>query len=94
MASFLAIWVGFAKIRDPSLPHPREARMEKKCAICGILLDMPCPAFACPGHRNESVGELCAYCATNERDEVLSLRNLSPSLVSSLEDFEPDLDDE
>jgi hypothetical protein len=24
---------------------------------------------------------------------VLSLRNLSPSLVSSLEDFEPDLDD-
>jgi hypothetical protein len=54
---------------------------------------MPCPAFACPGHRNESVGELCAYWATNERDEVLSLRNLSPSLVSSLEDFEPDLDD-
>ena len=46
--------------------------MEKKCAICGILLDMPCPAFACPGHRNESVGEMCAYCATNERAEVLS----------------------
>ena len=67
--------------------------MEKKCAICGILLDMPCPAFACPGHRNESVGELCAYCATHERDEVLSLRHLSPSLVSSLEDFELDVDD-
>ena len=54
---------------------------------------MPCPAFACPGHLNERVGELCAYCATNERDEVLSLRHLSPSLVSSLEDFDPDLDD-
>ena len=34
------------------------------------------------------------YCATNEREAVLSLRHLSPSLVSSLEDFEPDLDDE
>ena len=67
--------------------------MEKKCAICGILLDMPCPALACPGHRNERVGELCAYCATNERDEVLSLRHLSPSLVSSLEDCAPDVDD-
>jgi hypothetical protein len=66
--------------------------MPNKCAICGILLDIPCPAFACPGHRNESVGEICAYCATNEREEVLTLRNLSPSLVSSLEDFEPDLD--
>jgi hypothetical protein len=68
--------------------------MEKKCAICGILLDMPCPALACPGHRNESVGEMCAYCATNERDEVLALRTLSLSLVSSLEDFEPGLDNE
>jgi hypothetical protein len=67
--------------------------MPKKCAICGILLDMPCPAFACPGHRNESVGDRCAYCATNERDEVLFLRQSAVSIVSSLEDFEPDLDD-
>ena len=66
--------------------------MQKKCAICGILLDIPCPAFACPGHRNESVGDRCAYCATNEREEVLFLRHASVSILSSLEDFEPDLD--
>jgi len=67
--------------------------MPKKCAMCGILLDIPCPAFACPGHRNESVGDRCAYCATNERDEVLFLRQSAVSIVSSLEDFAPDLDD-
>jgi hypothetical protein len=67
--------------------------MPKKCAICAILLDIPCVTVACPGHRNESVGDVCAYCVANEREEVLSLRHLSPSLVSSLEDFEPDLDD-
>jgi hypothetical protein len=67
--------------------------MQKKCAICAILLDIPCVTVACPGHHNESVGDVCAYCVANEREEVLSLRNLSPSLVSSLEDFEPDLED-
>jgi hypothetical protein len=67
--------------------------MPKKCAICAILLDIPCMTVACPGHHNESVGDMCAYCVANEREEVLSLRNLSPSLVSSLEDFELDLDD-
>jgi hypothetical protein len=67
--------------------------MQKKCAICGILLDIPCPAFACPGHRNESVGDRCAYCATNEREDVLFLRHAAVSILSSLEDFEPDLDD-
>jgi hypothetical protein len=66
--------------------------MEKKCAICSILLDVLCTASGCPGHRNESVGDICAYCAANEREEVLLLRNLAPSLVSSLAGFEPDLD--
>jgi hypothetical protein len=66
--------------------------MQKKCALCFILLDIPCVTLACPGHRNESVGDMCAYCAANEREEVLSLRNFSPSILSSLEDFEPDLD--
>ena len=68
--------------------------MQNKCAICGILLDMPCRAFACPGHRNESVGDMCAYCATNEREEVLSLRNSAVSILSSIEDFEPDVDND
>jgi hypothetical protein len=66
--------------------------MEKKCAICGILLDIPCLAPTCPGHHNESVGNICAYCAANEREDVLLLRNFCPSILSSLEDFEPDLD--
>jgi hypothetical protein len=66
--------------------------MEKKCAICSILLDVLCTASGCPGHRNESVGDICAYCAANERDDVLLLRDYAPSLVSSLEDFELDLD--
>ena len=35
----------------------------------------------------------CAYGATNERDAGLSLRHLSPSLVSSLEGCAPDVDD-
>jgi hypothetical protein len=38
------------------------------------------------------VGNICAYCAANEREEVLCLRHLAPSLFSTLEDFEPDLD--
>ena len=42
---------------------------------------------------NESVGDRCAYCATNERDAVLFLRQSAVSIVSSLEDFAPDLDD-
>jgi hypothetical protein len=66
--------------------------MQNKCAICNILLDIPCTVPGCPGHRNESVGDICAYCADNEREDVLSLRNLSLSVVSSLEDFDPDLD--
>lgn len=67
--------------------------MAKKCAICTILLDVPCPHPLCPGHHNESVGDMCAYCASNEREEVPFSAYLTPSLWSSLEDFEPDLDD-
>ena len=68
--------------------------MEKKCALCSILLDVLCPVPGCPGHFNESVGDLCAYCANNQREEGLLLRNLAPSLVSSLEGFESDVDGE
>ena len=66
--------------------------MPRKCALCSILLDIPCVTLACRGHHNESVGDICAYCAANEREEVLFLRHLAPSLFSTLEDFEPDLD--
>jgi hypothetical protein len=67
--------------------------MEKKCAICAILLDVPCAHPSCPGHHNESVGDICVYCSTHERDEVLSLRGLGASVHSSLEDFELMLED-
>ena len=66
--------------------------MQNKCALCSILLDITCVTLACPGHHNESVGNICAYCAANEREAVLFLRHLAPSLFSTLEDFEPDLD--
>lgn len=66
--------------------------MRKKCTICSILLDIPCITLACPGHHNESVGDVCAYCARNEREDVLFFRNLFPSMLSNLEDFEPGLD--
>ena len=67
--------------------------MPKKCAICAILLDIPCVAVACPGHRNESVGEVCAYCVAHEREEVRALRYLSASLVASFDDGELDVED-
>ena len=66
--------------------------MENKCTTCGILFDIPCVAYACPGHHNERVGDMCEYCDANERDDVLFLRNLAPALGSSLEDFEFDLE--
>ena len=68
--------------------------MQKKCLNCSILLDIPCVMLACPGHHNESVGEVCAYCAANEREEVLYIHTFAPSMLASFEDFEPDLDAE
>ena len=60
--------------------------MPKKCVACHILLDEPCPNADCRGHQNESVGELCVYCATNEREHLSFLRPLSGFLPSSLAD--------
>jgi hypothetical protein len=61
--------------------------LAKKCASCGILLDMPCPHTACDGHHNDSVGEVCAYCATNARADRGWLRTLASPLVSTLDDI-------
>jgi hypothetical protein len=60
---------------DPVIFRPPEERMALKCTVCGILLDVPCTVPGCPGHRNESVGDRCAYCAANERQEVPYLRD-------------------
>jgi len=64
----------------------REVLMQKKCAICDILLDVPCSNPACEGHHNESIGDVCVYCATNERGNLGYLRKFSSFLVSSLAD--------
>ncbi len=61
--------------------------MQKKCPICFILLDIRCVNLICHGHHNESVGDICAYCATKERENMLFFHP-SPALLSSLEDFE------
>jgi len=60
--------------------------MRKKCVACEILLDVLCSNAECRGHRNESVGDLCVYCATNEREHLAFLRTLSDLLPSSLAD--------
>jgi hypothetical protein len=41
--------------------------MHQKCALCGMLMDVPCTHPVCEGHRNESVGDVCVYCADNEQ---------------------------
>ena len=63
-----------------------ETHMLKKCVACDILLDVPCPNTDCKGHQNESVGDLCVYCATNEREHMPFLRTPSHLFLSSLAD--------
>jgi hypothetical protein len=64
--------------------------MPKKCVACEILLDVPCSNADCRGHQNESVGALCVYCATSEREHLPFLRRLSDLLPSSLADCDSD----
>ena len=66
--------------------------MEKKCVICGIILNVPCVNPACNGHQNESLGDICIFCATNQREEPLHFRNLQSLISSSLRDV--DIDDD
>ena len=58
--------------------------MQKKCAMCDILLDVPCPNPVCDSNHTESRGDICVYCATNERENLDYLRKFSHFLVSSL----------
>jgi hypothetical protein len=66
--------------------------MPKKCALCGILLDVLCTNTACDGHHNESVGEVCRYCADNERTKSPFVHERSPFLASSLRDIAADFE--
>lgn len=61
--------------------------LAKKCASCTILLDVSCPNTACDGHHNDSVGEVCVYCATNARTQRRFVRTLASPLFSTLYDM-------
>jgi len=61
--------------------------VRKKCAMCGILLDVPCTNQGCNGHLNERVGDVCLYCATNERGKTLFCREIATLFFSSLGDI-------
>ena len=58
--------------------------MDKKCRTCGIVLDVPCMNQTCAGHQNESVGDLCSFCATNQREELFLIGDLPCLFFSSL----------
>ena len=65
------------------LPHM------KTCTHCRIVLDQPCPNPVCPGHDNDSIGDLCRYCATHQRDAFLQtdvMLDLFSSSISDLDD--------
>jgi hypothetical protein len=68
--------------------------MHQKCTLCGILMDVPCTNPACDGHRNESVGEVCRYCADNERSNRHFVREPFMLFVSSLRDGAADIEGE
>jgi hypothetical protein len=64
--------------------------MQAKCVTCDILLDVVCANPECMGHQNESRGDRCVYCATNERETLRLLHTLSHPILSSSADSETD----
>jgi hypothetical protein len=50
-------------------------------------MDVPCTNAACDGHLNESVGDVCLYCATNERRKMLFSHEIATLFFSSLGDI-------
>jgi hypothetical protein len=58
--------------------------MEKKCAMCDILLDVPCAHPRCAGHHNDSRGDVCVYRAADERENMDYLRKSASFCMSSL----------
>ena len=64
----------------------KEAGRPRKCARCGVLLDVACTHEGCPGHHNDRLGNVCRYCATNERETRLHLHDLSHLFLSTLAD--------
>jgi hypothetical protein len=56
--------------------------------------EMPCTHPACDGHRNASVGEVCLYCADNERSNRRFVYESFTFFVSSLRDGAADFEGE
>jgi hypothetical protein len=75
------------------LPKQPKKSSPKKCPSCEIILDMPCLNPACAGHHNESMGDMCRYCATNQRAEPLYSREVPGLFFSSLADLQGDVQD-
>jgi len=67
-----------------------EDLMEKKCVLCDILLDVPCTHPGCAGHHNDSRGDVCVYCATNERENMDYLRMCASFCRASLAEMGSD----
>ena len=65
--------------------------MHQKCALCGMLMDVPCSNPVCGGHRNASVGDVCLYCADNERSNRHFVYEPFTLFVSSLRDGAADV---
>jgi len=66
--------------------------MENKCKRCEILLNVLCINPVCIGHQNESMGGICYYCATNQREVFLHINEFQSFLSSSLKDIDCDSD--
>ena len=66
--------------------------MENKCQKCEILLDILCINPVCIGHQNESMGGVCYYCATNQREILIHINDWQSFLSSSLKDIDSDSD--
>ncbi len=65
-------------------PKQTQKVVPKKCTLCEIILNVPCLNPVCAGHQNESRGDLCEYCATNQRYEPLYLPESQALVFSSL----------
>jgi len=79
--------------RVPIGQKPPQKVVPKTCTICGIILNVPCLHPLCPGHGNESQGDVCAYCVTNQRETLWQIPASHGLLQSSLDDISADMDD-
>jgi hypothetical protein len=79
--------------RGSIVQKPPQKAAPKKCTICGIILNVPCLNPLCPGHHNTTTGDICAYCATNQREKPLHVPTSHGLLQSGLGDVHADMDD-